>query len=75
MEMEIRYVLNEDCHTVDGKRYIFYGITALEDGRMLLSVRDVSADRTRVEKLIETCNRLGLSPAHLGDVVEDFLLN
>ena len=72
--MAITYVLTEDIHTVDGKCYIFYGISALEGGQPRISVRDVCTDRRRVERLVEDCNRLGLSPLHLRDVIEDFLL-
>ena len=71
--MNVTYVLTTDWHTVDGRSRIFYGIAALDGERILLSARDLSPDRTRVEALIDNCNRLGLSPLHFWDVVEDFL--
>ena len=71
--MAISYVLTEDVHTVNRKRYIFYGIEAWEDGRPLLSFRDVSTDREGMEALVDDCNRLSLSPIHLCEVVEDFI--
>ena len=72
--MAITYVLTEDRHTVDGKCYIFYGIAAFDEERALVAVRDVSKEKERIEQLIEACNRLALSPLHLHDVVEDFLV-
>ena len=71
--MTMKYVLTEDVHTVDEKRYIFYGIGALEGDRSLFVIHDISADKPRMEHLVELCNRLELSPLHLWDGVEDFL--
>ena len=34
---------------------------------------DITADRGSLERLVEICNREGLSLCHLYDVVEDFL--
>ena len=43
-------------------------------GAAIMSVHDVTADRNGIEKLISSCNRLELSPIHLSDVIEDFLM-
>ena len=71
--MNVTYVLTTDWHTVDGRSRIFYGIAALDGETILLAARSLGSDRGRVEALIDNCNRLGLSPLHFWDVVEDFL--
>lgn len=42
-------------------------------GRKLCQIADITADRGSLERLVEICNREGLSLCHLYDVVEDFL--
>ena len=41
---------------------------------ILRSVTDLTTDRERALALIERCNRLALSPIHLDDIIEDFLV-
>ena len=41
---------------------------------ILKTIPDVSSDRKAIEKLIILCNEESLSPCHLDDVVDDFLL-
>ncbi len=50
-----------------------YGIAAYRKGRKLCQIADITADRSSLERLVEICNREGLSLCHLYDVVEDFL--
>lgn len=38
-------------------------------------IKDVSTNKSKVEKLITLCNELDLSPMHIYDVVEDFLVD
>ena len=40
---------------------------------ILQTVADISSDKIRVEKFIETHNSLEFGPAHLHDIVEDFI--
>ncbi len=54
---------------IDGAWYTVYGIAC---GRMTIS--NVSSDADKLSKLIALCNTLELSPLHLPEVVEDFLL-
>ena len=64
----------------EGKRYTTYGIAARlphdseQDGITIAAILDVSTDGEAVDALVARCNRLALSPVHLNDVVEDFLL-
>lgn len=62
------YKIIEDKVILEGKEYLTYGIQCGN-----VCVKDVSADRTKVGELVEACNRFGLEPAHLMDVIEDFL--
>ncbi|MBQ4327978.1 MAG: hypothetical protein IJC32_06160 [Clostridia bacterium] len=64
----------------EGKRYTTYGIVARalcgseQNSVTVASVPDISTDMAEVDALVARCNRLALSPVHLNDVVEDFLL-
>ena len=68
--MVIENVYNEEASTRIG-----YGIALFENNSSLISsFPDVSRDRKAVEKLVNLCNKLDLSPDHLTDVIEDFLV-
>ena len=53
--------------------YLTYGIQALQDGYIVDSISDVSANEAFVTELCELCTRLQLHPIHLIDVIEDSL--
>ena len=40
-----------------------------------MSVKDVSPNKEEVTELIDRLNKYGLSPCHLQDVIEDFLVD
>ena len=40
-----------------------------------MSVKDVSPNKEEVAELIDRQNKYGLSPCHLQDVIEDFLVD
>ena len=52
-----------------------YGIALCEgeEGVVILSAVDLTADGAAAASLVADCNRLALSPLHFHDVVEDFL--
>lgn len=54
----------------DGNIFDTYGISYKE-----IVIEDISTNKTNVEKLVRLCNELELSPIHLNDVVEDFLVD
>ena len=60
---------------IDGAIYTSYGIGCEFEGNLLLEIKDLSTNKTRVEKLVLLCNDLQLDPIHIDDVVEDFLNN
>ncbi len=74
------YEKTRDTVLLEGKRYTTYGIAARalcgseQNSVTVASVPDISTDMAEVDALVARCNRLALSPVHLNDVVEDFLL-
>ena len=54
----------------DGKPIETYGITCGER-----KIKDISTDKQKVESLINLCNENNLSPIHLDDVIDDFLVD
>ena len=76
----VTYEMTEGVITLEGKPHVTYGIAARVPsgignvGSTIVAVSDISTDVAKVDALIERCNRLALSPVHLHDVVEDFLL-
>lgn len=77
--MNVTYAVAEEKYALGEEKRISYGIVAYanaeQDGTatIVTSVRDVTSDKKRLEKLVDDCNRLELSTVHLLDVVEDFL--
>ncbi len=75
----VTYALSEEIYKLGNEKRVSYGIVAYANAELdgtatiISSVRDVSSDRQAIVDLISQCNRLQLSPAHLGEVVEDFL--
>ena len=77
--MRITYGVTEEVYVLGDVRRISYGIAAYahcETTQTLTiagAVRDISPDRSQVERLAELCSRLELDVIHLNDVVEDCL--
>ena len=73
------YNILEEMISTDDVSRISYGIvvhTETEEGKtatILMSVRDITEDRSAIAELVSLCNRLELSPIHLLNVVDDFL--
>ncbi len=53
--------------------YGSYGISVLENGTLIQIVRDLSPDRSAVERLVSVFNENALDPVHLTQAVEEFL--
>ena len=76
---DLFYAVFEEVRSIDGVLHPVFGIGLyrLSDPcavpELLLHVGNVSSDRAVLEALAERCNRLGLSPLHLSDVIDDFL--
>ena len=65
------YQLTSEERELEGETYMGYGIAGIQDGRIIAEVRDISAEREYVDKLIDLCNVQNAAPEHLKDVVED----
>ena len=66
------YFLIVNTYVVENQSHIGYGIGCRADNS---AFEDMSTDPTAIENLINLCNKLKLSPLHLEDVVEDFLVD
>lgn len=53
--------------------YESYGVIASRGGRIICVIEDISLDRDKVEELVKRFNEGQLSPAHLEEVIENFL--
>jgi len=79
--MKVTYGIMQEIHSAKTTDRISYGIAAYsnfdEDGSatVIAAVNDVTSDRQAIANLVSLCNQLELSPTHLHDVVEDFLVN
>jgi len=71
MRMET-YFLIADTYTLEEQSHIGYGIGCRADNS---NFEDLTTDPVAVTNLISICNKLKLSPIHLADVVEDFLVD
>lgn len=64
------YTITQDKKNIDGAVKTTYGIKCDE-----VSVKDVSPNKEDVTELIDRLNQYELSPCHLQDVIEDFLVD
>lgn len=59
------YQLTSEERELEGETYMGYGIAGIQDGRIIAEVRDISAEREYVDKLIDLCNVQNAAPEHL----------
>ena len=65
------YVINQSTITDEnGQQHTTYGISYNDT-----TVKDISINKAKVENLISLCNKLDLSPIHIYDVIDDFLVD
>ena len=77
----VTYKLIEGTHEYDDGGSKSYGIAVCPSGSMtnetasvLELIQDITTDKNALNKLINLCNSLELSPLHIRDVIEDFLV-
>ena len=68
----MKYSLIKGTYLIEGESHIGYGIGYTENSD--LSFEDLTLNPIAVAKLVKLCNELDLSPIHLKNVVEDFLI-
>ncbi len=71
--MFTQYSMIRKTYTMENKEYIGYGIACQGETEVFL-LEDISCNADAVLLLIDRCNSFSLSPLHLSDVVEDFIL-
>lgn len=65
------YSVNHSTITDEnGTKHDTYGISYADK-----EIKDISTEKKKVEKLVSLCNNLSLSPIHINDVIEDFLVD
>ncbi|MBQ9807043.1 MAG: hypothetical protein IJW49_11150 [Clostridia bacterium] len=75
----LTYGVTEEFHRIGSNVRISYGIAVYADAEtngtntIIASVYDVSTDRLPLDRLVQWCNLLELSPTHLREVIDDFL--
>ena len=75
----VTYGITEEKYTLGQQTRISYGIAAYSNSEIdgtatiIASIHDISEDKEKLSRLVQTCNCLELSVIHLRDVIEDFL--
>ena len=79
--MDITYGITEEIYTLGSDSRTSYGIVAYSNAytdktaTIVAAVHDITNDKQKLLELVQLCNKLHLSVIHLGDVVEDFLID
>lgn len=68
----MKYTLIQGSYSIEGESHLGYGIGYTEG--VALSFENLTVNCIPIAKLVKLCNDLDLSPIHLKDVVEDFLI-
>lgn len=73
--MKVTYGIVEETYNYKEEVRVSYGIAAFADATTIIaSCQDITSDKQKLQDLINLCNELDLSPIHLNDVVQDFLV-
>ena len=77
--MKVKYKLTQMIKTYEIGSRAAYGIAAYQNCSKgateipIVSVNDITSNKTALAELVRLCNNLNLSAVHLHDVIEDFL--
>ena len=70
------YRIFEETRISEGTEYEAYGVAAFnESGELVAVVPDITSVREKAHSLAQLCERHNLSPCHLNDVAEDFIIS
>ena len=60
----------------DAGNYTAYGMDIYNDKteKLILSIKDICLNKEHLEILISNCNKLQPDIIHIGDIIEDFLV-
>lgn len=74
----VKYETTEE-QLLENEKVMTYGILVYYyddiscENTKIVSINDISTYKEQVEKLVNLCNKLSLSPLHLMDVILDFI--
>ena len=77
---DVVYGIREEIYELQDDRRVSYGIVVYDntDGEntytVLESIGDITSDKNKLIRLVEECNISELSPIHLKEIIEDFML-
>ena len=72
----VNYRLFEEILEFDGVETEVYGIAAFDEfGDIVGLVTNITPTKEKAERLLEQCCRLEVSPCHLVDIAEDFIIS
>lgn len=75
--MKTEYCVVEEKYIVGKKEYIAFGIAEIENYEdsysVIMHLHNICSDFGMIEKILEKCNRLDISPIHLNEVITDLL--
>ena len=75
------YRITHEKRCLDGKIYPAYGIAVdseESDGALVQEIAridDIAVSAETLRHLVELCSRVELSPLHLSEVIDDFILS
>ncbi len=78
-ETKFTYAVTEERCSVGDREHISYGIVCLADADIegcacaVASLRDITSDKSALDRLVGLFNRLALSPKHFFDAVSDHM--
>lgn len=68
-------ITHNTFHAEDTGKYQAFGIAVYDEASQIIKqINDITTDEMAIRQLIKQCNQLRLSPLHLEDIVDDFLL-
>lgn len=73
---ELKYYILEEVVEIASKKYVEYGVEIeKQDNRRIekSQVKDITTDQTRIDIIVKSLMRNGVTPIHLHDVIEDML--
>jgi len=69
-----RYRIKEGYWETEGKGSVVYGVEVTErEQGIVMTVENVFCDRKTAQDFVTLCNRGGLDPIHLSEVLEDVI--
>ncbi|MBQ7346483.1 MAG: hypothetical protein IJW55_00845 [Clostridia bacterium] len=76
--MKTSYATVRSEYAQNGSTYVTYGIALTEEENgfitILETIPNLCANQVKVQQLADLCNTLELSPIHLHEVIQDFLV-